>query len=239
MIDKTPELFPVGDIIVKEIKHGVVNVSDTIIVKYFEDKQAFTFENLSFSIAKSLSLPIPRYLFTHDNYLIGMSYVGKSIKDHVISGYDPYEAGVLVGSLMKYYQGKVATQGTKENILSNRKIKTIMNSCLVSSGLIYNYANNPGSLGYCHGDASINNFTIVQPDKVHMIDFSGLTKMGAFGIPAYEYYQFLTSIFQINSLSIQNKLTAGFIDGYGETNFTDEANILFQTYWSAIRNNKL
>ncbi|CAH6419283.1 Cytidylyltransferase [uncultured virus] len=101
--------------------------------------------------------------------------------------------------------------------------------------LVEKYSNNPGSLGYCHGDASINNFTILG-DTVTMIDFSGLSKMGSLGIPAYEYYQFICSV---NSLVLidekkMKELKDGFIDGYGETGFTPEADALFQTYWNRM-----
>jgi hypothetical protein len=176
-------------------------------------------------------LTIPDYLFDYDECLIGMSYTGKSIKDNIDNGYNPYLAGYKVGVLLKFLHTYSSSVNCND-ILNNRKIKNIIASGLIKDqSLIDNYLNNPGNFGYCHGDASVNNFTILN-DNIVMIDFSGLSKMGPYGIPAYEYYQFLTSI-ESNFISqnIVDKLTMGFKDGYGNTGFTQETDILFKTYW--------
>lgn len=64
-----------------------------------------------------------------------------------------------------------------------------------------------------------------------MIDFSGIAKMGTFGIPAYEYYQFLSSMkWKLDDKMKIYELTKGFIEGYGETGFTPEADEFFKTH---------
>lgn len=81
------------------------------------------------------------------------------------------------------------------------------------------YICNQGTFGYCHDDASINNFTIMN-HEIFMIDFSGLSKINSAGIPGYKHHQFLTSIqsnfYNFNDVDL---LTKGFIDGYGNKDF--------------------
>lgn len=225
-----------GTSIVK-IKNGVVLVNNEKIVKAFPTKESFVYERNAYIKAKELGLPIPKFLFEYDESLIGIEYTGQSLVDAVKSGECPYELGYSVGHILKHCHTLEVTYQEKSELCQNRKIQNIINSGHVSGlNLIDPYLYNPGPLGYCHGDASVANFTYdLSNQQICMIDFSGLSKMGAYGIPAYEYYQFLISI---KSHLIKDddidQMTNGFIDGYGETGFTSEADTLFSVYWNRM-----
>lgn len=221
-----------AEITINKIKSNVVVINNTIVMKGFPDVESRYLEYAAFQIAQELCLPIPKYIFG-DNFIIVMSYTGKSIKESVNSGYDPYLAGHKVGSLLRKCHNITVVKLGRNNILDNRKIKNMITSGLLKdhTDLLDRYLSNPGTFGYCHGDASVNNFTIMN-GSVSMIDFSGLSKMSVTGIPAYEYYQFITSIkSNFNNLDRINAMIRGFVNGYGDTKFTAESDKLFRTYW--------
>lgn len=230
-----PEIKSSDDITMNKVKSNVIIINNSIVMKSFPDIQSYLFESEAFQIANKLGLPIPEYLF-RDNFIIVMKYTGKSIKEKVKEGYDPYVAGLKVGILLRRCHDTTRVRVEKSKILENRKIKNMMESGLLNdcSNLFDEYICNPGMFGYCHGDASVNNFTIMD-DKIFMIDFSGLSKMNSTGIPGYEYYQFLTSIqsnfYDFNDVDLLSK---GFINGYGDKQFTSESEKLFMTYWNRM-----
>lgn len=172
------------------------------MIKCFSDTHSFTFEKNAFKIANNLRVPIPQYIFDcecADSCLIGMSYSVSSILDSAKKGYSPYSAGYKVGQILKHLHTLKSDRMSQKDIYNHRKLTSDMFSRFLrdpvekSLPLMEDYVEDAGVFGYCYGDASINNFTILD-DKVIMIDFSGLAKKGSLGIPAYEYYQFLTSI---------------------------------------------
>lgn len=211
-----------------KIKNGVFRINN-IIIKIFPDNASFEYERDAHIIAKELQLPIPEY-FCIESIII-MSYMGPSLTE-IINNENgtPYDMGYGVGKLLKHCHNLKVTHIKGESLRNNRKISGMMASGLITEQHLFDeYLASPGDLGYCHGDASTNNFTYCN-GIIYMIDFSGLSKMGPYGIPAYEYYQFLTSI--RTNIHIYTDITRqGFIAGYGPTNFTTAADNLFQTYW--------
>lgn len=92
-----------------------------------------------------------------------------------------------------------------------------------------NYKANPGMIcKYLHGDFSLTNIFVDDSDNLTVIDPEP-TEYG--GPPAYDYYRFLASVKRCKNDIVKDKLSRGFIQGYGETNFTSDAKTFFETYW--------
>lgn len=198
-------------------------IPDQIVIKGFPNYCEFSNEKYSYEIANKLNLKVPQILFEHDGCIIGLEYVGKPISSIVLR-YGNESVGVKVGKILRQLHDK-HSHSVNSSLKDHRKIRNIIESNILhKEELLENYIKNPGLLGYCHGDASINNFCYYD-DTVTMIDFGGLAKMENNGIPCYEYYQFLSSC------KDDSDLIKGFIKGYGELPFTLEAINLFKTYW--------
>lgn len=223
------KLMRISDANIVKIQHNVhlVNYNNNrIIIKHYVERELFRNEKDSFIIMKEAKISVPEYIFDYDELLIGMSYTGKSLYQHVMEGYEPYKAGYLVGELLKQLHTYKTSMGTREILKNNNKLKKTNIPSLIDS-----YLNNPGNVGYVHGDTSVMNFTL-KGDTVTMIDFGGVSKYKQWGIPAYDYYQFISSInWKFKENIIIFSLTQGFKDGYGHTEFTDEAKNLFKSYW--------
>jgi hypothetical protein len=219
------------------IKDTVVCIEGKTICKIFYDKELFKHEVKSYAIMKDLQanglgirIPDCSLVYEEDKYcLIFLSYEGASA-EQLIGRDNAYDIGMAIGKVLKVLHSFKRTAARGDRLCGNGKFEKVKSK--VGSDLIRDYYNNMGSMSYVHGDASLANFVIRDGEAV-MIDFNGIDKYKDGGLPAYEYYQFISSIYwKISDKETIDGAVRGFVNGYGETNFTADEDVLFRTYWA-------
>lgn len=227
------------------IRNNVIDVTcdgKRVIVKVFSNMDEYKHEISSYSKLeelqyKGLKLKTPKVLFSESDKqysLLGLSYEGKTAETLLYDDFDAFHVGTIVGEALKMLHSFNRNIYGKTEIKNNGKLKNVKRE-IRDQTLLEKFYDNPGATGYIHGDVNLGNFIIDEKDcTVTLIDFNGISKYGNSGIPAYEYYQFISGIhWLIIDKEKAKQIEEGFIDGYGETGFTKEAIEVFKPYWIA------
>lgn len=226
-----------GNMKLKYIKNNVVELNKQYIIKIFNTETDYNNEIKSYDIIKNFGfdIKIPKiisYVNKSFYWLLVLSYDGECVGDYLDACTDNekiFNISKTIGQMLKKLHEHRQFRTVDPIDKHHKKLKKIKLDCS-------KYIRNSGTMSYVHGDAWLNNFVINDKGNITMIDFSGINKYGQMGIPAYEYYQFLSSLsfYEYNNIELISK---GFITGYGDTYFTSEADELFKTHWSDINKN--
>lgn len=217
-----------------------------LIIKKFACKESFQQEVESYKIMQELfpSINIPiLYKTNAQDLTMTMSNEGESIDQLEIKDTEKWQKiGQEIGQILsrlhsfsKIKDLKIEDSGIQKHSKFQKLSKFFAKHDQIS--IYQDFIENPGSFGYVHGDASIGNFLVSNSGRVTMIDFAGIFKYGPYGIPAYEYFQFLSSInWKIKDNGEQKngqELAQGFKKGYkNDTLFTRQALRACKTYWN-------
>ncbi len=225
----------------KYVKDNVVFVylkNSVVVAKIFTHVNEFRYEKNSYLIFKDLQnnglkIDVPNVAFEYesDDYcILGTTYEGVSA-EKLVSEADSYKIGYNIGQVLKTLHSFKKVKVKCDSFTDHSKFIKMAKS--VDTELLKNFYKNPGFTCYTHGDANLGNFIINKDYGIKLIDFSGISKYGVNGIPAYEYYQFISAIrWKIKDEECVQKIKQGFVEGYGETDFTKEADTLCKSYWT-------
>lgn len=246
------------------IKNNVIDIDDRAIAKIFFDRQSYMNENISNDFAKSITvINIPEILKLFNDskyYMILFENVGVSAFD-LCDKIDPYLIGYPIGkSLAKLHDYKTINL-TKDLLELNSKMKSMMKLLpeyyvkeiydppdFCSKDIIRSIYSPKGFLTLQHGDCSLHNFVINPDDNltsddttVYFIDNgkiidSFIDSETIIGIPEYDYYQFISSVYYANIDPVIKKIIVdSFKTGYAinrNFNFNPYLEIMCATYWS-------
>ena len=110
---------------------------------------------------------------------------------------------------------------------------------------LISFYNFPGVFTIIHGDMSLSNFVIDEKtDELFLIDISGIMKNSKnndfFGLPGYDYYQFISSIYwKITDKIKCDELIKGFSEGYGSIEMFNKSKEIFIKYWNIMNFNNM
>ncbi len=204
-----------------------VIIKENFVLKIFNDSSRYRREILARRILQKLEFK--HSIITEYRHMTDLLLLKRGL---IINEYDPviflervakalYElhSDKNKNIFQDFYQKKIIISSFIE------KIKKFKNYCEDNSEIIKNFQEDPGSLCYLHGDASINNFVIDKStDLVSFIDLSNFK----LGFPAYEYYQFISSI---TWAGFDKGLEDVFMNSYS-VNFNENQNNFFKLYWN-------
>ena len=221
--------------------HGI-----PIIMKVFLKERERSYEVKSYEFLSSHSnviIKIPKVLSLQqcDKYYMFLEYISGTTISNAIRRYS-YDEEILfiignkLGHILRYIHNisSVECSGRKELTHMIRFTK-------IQSDIRDRFLLNPGRFTYVHGDPSLDNFIINDDLEITIIDVGSVIKNSyndePRGFPACDYNRFVIVAQLIGKREKVHNiqiLINGFKDGYGSTDdiFTDEANVLFYTYWN-------
>lgn len=188
---------------------------------------------------------IPKLLnvIYRQNYkLIILEYKGRTLEELVIENKNNgYELAFSLGKSLKQLHDICKIYVEYDDIINNYKIQKIIKKYGNNDKfkeLLENFFKNSGSFGIVHGDANLSNFVKSDLDNdIYLIDIGKISKNFynglPIGIPAFEYFQMLSSIkWKILDEDLQKIVIDGFKDGYGTIYFSNDAIKLCEYYWN-------
>ena len=236
----------------KFIKNNVILINDNTIAKIFFNEQSYAKEIKSNKLAQNIKIVhTPRILNQLEcpkYYIIIFEYVGSSSFDLVIDNFDPYIIGYDIGKALAMLHNYKITCSTKQLLGSNKQIGKLKKILPIDH--VKKLYENSQILTLCHGDCSLYNFIInIKGDNfvsareiiVYMIDIGKMIDSRnngvSIGIPEYDYYQFISSVYwtSIDNETKKN-IASSFEEGYRRTikfEFDRNFNAACKLYWSA------
>ena len=171
--------------------------------------------------------------------VIVMEYVGKSLDFVIDTVNNSFDIGVLLGKKLKQIHTVGQTDSGTVLIKQNPKVLKLAEIAKTDDELkklLMTFLECPGKTSYVHGDASISNF-VHNDGTIYLIDIGSMIKYidsydRPIGIPAYEYYQLISSIYwKVEDKAKADEFKNGFVKGYGQTGFTEAADKLCKYFW--------
>ena len=215
------------------------------IIKIFLNKQIYDNEVAGYDMLKKYHCHIPSFnKFEMEDYcMLLMEYIGVTVYEYVKldnnntnnNTNNNYNICNLIGKELRrlHKSSKLDHDPGIMNFLNNRKIKNLLTCEKLDPQNVANLIKNPGHRCCTHGDMSVDNVLIDKEGCNLMIGFIDPEKYSLDGIPAYEYYQFISSIkCKILDENIKREMINGFVDGYGEYDFTQEMIHACKLYWN-------
>jgi aminoglycoside phosphotransferase len=201
----------------------------TIVIKCYENTEECEKESNGLKSMMMLNIPCPRILARHDD-ILALSFEGRDMVQVLeTSDVNPHDLGATVGQLLKRLHTSNMTSSSSAGEISQlRQYKKLLSKCTPRNRHLYDlFLQNPGELTPIHGDACFHNIVIRDDLSAAFIDCGGFEMAS---IPAYDYYQFLSSL-RFYKVPHSEEVTAGFIQAYDPSWLTQEARVLCSQIW--------
>jgi cytidyltransferase-like protein len=233
------------------IKNNVIALDTNTMAKVFYDWKSCSKEVDSNNFARSIQvINSPKILDAISNsfyYIILMENAGLSIYDWLNANSDPNTIGYAVGIALAKLHNYKTTPITKLLVESNPKFSKMKK--ILPDDVINHH--DGGFLSLQHGNCSLHNFVIGNADgmpitptesTVYFVDNSKLIDSckdhkTVIGIPEYDFYQFISSIYWVHmDHTIREILIGSFKNGYRACRnfpFSPYLDKMCQMYWSA------
>lgn len=204
-----------------------------IVVKTVKEPGMLDRECSAFRHFCNIDTPHTPTLVWAGNGCLVTTYVGSSLMNLARFGdLSPEMTGRLAGkALAELHAHNILREPAREHIVACEKFVKLQSR--VHKDVLEAYLQDPGVLCLTHGDTNLGNFCLDKNNVVSLIDLVGASPCG---IPSYDYYQFLSSLYHhLGWSDFTTTIAKSFNKSYFEHathEFTSAAKCVCQIYWN-------